>query len=43
MDELHIDRFIFDIIFNVFMNMLFSNLISGVMLDAFSELKEKDS
>ena len=23
--------------------MLFSNLISGVMLDAFSELKQKDS
>lgn len=39
MDELVIGRFIFDIVFVVFMEMLFGNLISGVMLDSFGELK----
>lgn len=43
MDELVMGRFIFDIIFVVFMEMLFGNLISGVMLDSFGELKEQDS
>ena len=43
MEELVIGRFIFDTVFVVFMEMLFSNLISGVMLDAFGELKSQDS
>lgn len=42
MDQLVMGRFIFDIVFVVFMEMLFGNLISGVMLDSFGELKEQD-
>lgn len=36
-------RFSFDIVFTVFMEMLFQNIVSGIMIDAFSELKEEDN
>lgn len=42
MDTLIWGRFIFDIIYVVFMEMLFGNLVSGIMLDAFAELKSQD-
>jgi hypothetical protein len=35
-------RFVFDIVYVVFMEMLFQNIVGGIMIDAFSELKEED-
>jgi len=32
-------RFIYDIIYITFFDMLFSNIVSGLMLDAFSSLR----
>lgn len=31
----------FDMIYNIFMNLLFSNIVSGVLIDTFTELREK--
>lgn len=42
MDDLYGDRFIFDTIYFIFMEILFSNLISGIMIDGFGGLKEAD-
>jgi len=42
MDEFAPWRFIFDIVYVVFMEMLFQNIVGGIMIDAFSELKEED-
>jgi hypothetical protein len=39
MDKLYIGRFIFDTVYVVFMEMLFQNLVSGMMIDTFSGLK----
>ncbi len=36
-------RFTFDIVYVVFMELLFQNLVSGIMMDAFAELKDKDA
>jgi inositol 1,4,5-triphosphate receptor type 1/inositol 1,4,5-triphosphate receptor type 3 len=33
-------RFIYDIIYFTFFEMLFGNIVSGLMLDAFSSLRE---
>lgn len=43
MDSFEFSRFIFDIIYVVFMELLFQNLVGGIMIDAFSELKENDA
>lgn len=29
-------RFVFDMIYNIFMNMLFGNIVSGVLIDTFT-------
>lgn len=36
-------RLTFDIIYVVFMQLLFQNLVGGIMIDAFAELKDKDA
>jgi hypothetical protein len=43
MDEFAPYRFVFDIVYVVFMEMMFQNIVGGIMIDAFSELKENDS
>ena len=43
MTEFVFGRFVFDIVFVVFMEMLFQNIVGGIMIDAFSELKEEDA
>ena len=43
MDEFEFDRFAFDIVYVVFMEMMFQNIVGGIMIDAFSSLKEEDS
>ena len=35
-------RFIFDMVYFVFMELLFMNLVSGIMVDAFTELRGQD-
>ena len=40
MDTLVFGRFIFDIVYVVFMELLFQSLVGGIMIDAFSELSE---
>jgi hypothetical protein len=42
MDQIYPGRFFFDTIYVIFMEILFSNLVSGIMIDGFSELKEID-
>lgn len=42
MDEFYGYRFIFDIVNVVFMEMLFQNIVGGIIIDAFAELKEQD-
>lgn len=42
MDDLYGKRFIFDTVYFIFMEILFSNLISGIMIDGFGGLKEAD-
>jgi len=39
MDTFQMNRFVFDIVYVVFMEMMFMNIVSGIMIDAFSELK----
>lgn len=41
MDKFQITRFIYDMIYAIFFGMLFGNIISGFMLDAFDELGSK--
>jgi hypothetical protein len=41
MEEFEIIRFIYDIIYLIFFDMMFSNIVSGLMLDAFSSLREE--
>lgn len=36
MDQIYPDRFLFDTIYVIFMEILFSNLVSGIMIDGFS-------
>ena len=43
MDQIYPDRFIFDTIYFIFMEILFANLISGIMIDGFTALKEEDA
>jgi hypothetical protein len=43
METFEFGRFGFDIIYVVFMELLFSNLVGGIMIDSFAELKDKDS
>lgn len=42
MDQFYLGRFVFDIAYVVFMEMLFQNLVSGIMIDAFGSLREAD-
>ncbi len=39
MDQIYAGRFIFDTIYVIFMEILFSNLVSGIMIDGFGGLK----
>lgn len=43
MDQIYAGRFIFDTIYVIFMEILFSNLVSGIMIDGFGGLKEADA
>jgi hypothetical protein len=43
MDDLYGGRFFFDTIYFIFMEILFSNLVSGIMIDGFGGLKEADA
>jgi hypothetical protein len=43
MDSFMPGRFLFDILYLVFMELLFQNLVGGIMIDAFAELKDKDA
>ena len=43
MDEFAPARFAFDIVYVVFMEMMFQNIVGGIMIDSFSSLKEEDS
>ena len=43
MDALYGDRFFFDTVYFIFMEILFSNLVSGIMIDGFGGLKEADN
>lgn len=39
MDTFEMQRFIYDTIYAIFFGLLFGNIISGIMIDAFSELR----
>jgi len=41
MEEFEMVRFIYDMIYVTFFGMLFGNIISGIMLDSFAELRER--
>lgn len=43
MDEFAPARFAFDIVYVVFMEIMFQNIVGGIMIDSFSSLKEEDS
>ncbi len=43
MDDFYVGRFFFDTIYFIFMEILFSNLVSGIMIDGFGGLKEEDA
>jgi len=43
MDEFVYMRFIFDTVYVVFMEIMFQNIVGGIMIDAFTELKEEDN
>jgi hypothetical protein len=43
MDEFAPWRFAFDIVYLVFMEIMFQNIVGGLMIDSFSELKEEDN
>lgn len=40
MEQFEITRFIFDMIYGIFFGMLFGNIVSGIILDAFGELRD---
>lgn len=42
MEYFNVGRFVFDTIYFIFMEILFSNLVSGIMIDGFGGLKEAD-
>ena len=42
METLEMMRFFFDLVYATFMDTMFSSIIGGIMMDAFSELKEQD-
>lgn len=42
MDEFKFNRFFFDIIYVVFMELLFQNLVGGIMIDAYTSLTADD-
>ncbi len=42
MDQFEAGRFLFDIGYIVFMEMMFQNIVGGIMMDAFAGLKEED-
>ncbi len=43
MDEFDFMRFLFDTVYVVFMEIMFQSIVGGIMIDAFSELKDQDS
>jgi hypothetical protein len=43
MDRIYPGRFSFDMVYFIFMEILFSNLVSGIMIDGFGSLKEADA
>ena len=42
METLELARFFFDIGYATFMDTMFGSIVSGIMIDAFTELKEQD-
>lgn len=42
MDKFQLFRFFFDTLYVVFMEMLFQNIVGGIIIDAFAGLKEED-
>lgn len=42
MEYFDVGRFVFDTVYFIFMEILFSNLVSGIMIDGFGGLKEAD-
>ena len=42
MDTFDLMRFFFDTVYSTFMDTMFGSIVSGLMIDAFSELKEQD-
>ena len=42
METLQIMRFFFDTVYSTFMDTMFGSIVGGIMIDAFSELKEQD-
>lgn len=41
-DEFNVARFSFDLVYVVFMELLFQNMVGGVIIDSFTEMREKD-
>lgn len=41
MDKFDTTRFVYDMVYITFFGLLFSNITSGIMLDAFGELRQK--
>lgn len=42
MDSFQNQRFVYDTIYAIFFGLLFGNIISGIMIDAFSGLRENN-
>lgn len=42
MESFQVFRFLFDIIYVVFMELLFQNLVGGIMIDSYMGLTEED-
>ena len=42
MDTFDVGRFVFDIGYVVFMELLFQNLVGGIMIDGFARLRAED-
>jgi len=42
MDQIYFGRFTFDLVYFIFMEILFANLVSGIMIDGYGALKEAD-
>jgi len=43
MDQIYPGRFTYDTVYNIFMEIIFANMISGIMIDSFGSLKEADA